>query len=253
MDYRYLADESEDDQSLFQRTSSSKKPDEDLSWCHTLSRRSPRSTTIGSSETPDCAGLQMPSSKNDGEESVSQSVSIRSHRNDPERGNLLTHERGSLQAVPTLKPITADESLVLKTTSQHSSEESSWRRSFSRMSWKMEPKLSSAPSSNGSQSKSFHSLIEAAATAQEVVDEHLRQNHFRDVNSSRKTSRISRVYPIHQAVLTNDVELVRSLLMCDANPLARDSWGRTALQRARVLDKNGSHKELIEILCTHPE
>ncbi|CAE7645903.1 unnamed protein product, partial [Symbiodinium necroappetens] len=54
--------------------------------------------------------------------------------------------------------------------------------------------------------------------------------------------------PIHVAAKLGHMRIVKSLLLARADPKQKTSRGRTALQIARKADKEGSHRETVEVL-----
>lgn len=87
---------------------------------------------------------------------------------------------------------------------------------------------------------------------QQKIDAFLKKNKFQDIHACRKTftmfSASKTFYPIHQAVMQNDAEMVQLLLAAGARPLAKNSSGLTPLAQAQMLDKKGSHAQILKLL-----
>lgn len=87
---------------------------------------------------------------------------------------------------------------------------------------------------------------------QQKIDAFLKKNKFQDIHACRKTftmfSASKTFYPIHLAVMQNDAEMVQLLLAAGARPLAKNSSGLTPLAQAQMLDKKGSHTQILKLL-----
>lgn len=87
---------------------------------------------------------------------------------------------------------------------------------------------------------------------QQKIDVFLKKNKFQDIHVCRKTSTMfnftKAFYPLHCAVTQNDAEMVQLLLAAGASPLAKNSSGFTPLAQAQVLDKRGSHAQILKLL-----
>mmetsp|Transcript_68035 Transcript_68035/g.127055 ORF Transcript_68035/g.127055 Transcript_68035/m.127055 type:complete len:230 (+) Transcript_68035:87-776(+) len=68
-----------------------------------------------------------------------------------------------------------------------------------------------------------------------------------DVNSKRKTMR-KYYYPLHDAVNAKDADAVRVLLAAGADPTLKSSSGKTALDRAKKSNTDGSLATIVERL-----
>ncbi|CAJ1358112.1 unnamed protein product [Effrenium voratum] len=97
-------------------------------------------------------------------------------------------------------------------------------QSFGEISWASESKMD----------KLMKELRRQRACAKAKVSSFLTDHGFpMNVNSQkRRLFGMSYTYPLHVAVMENNVEIVMLLLDCGADPAARDSRGRTPLQRA---------------------
>ena len=85
------------------------------------------------------------------------------------------------------------------------------------------------------------------------LQEFLRDHGFGDVCEPQTTTSClfvvrARVYPIHQAALMGDPELVHLLLQAKADPLQKTSRGYTAADVAKAADRSGSHRQVMELL-----
>jgi len=70
-----------------------------------------------------------------------------------------------------------------------------------------------------------------------------------DVNGKRKTM-MKHYHPLHDAVQQKDADLVRILLEARADPTLRSSSGKTALDRAKKSNTDGSLATIVEELST---
>lgn len=100
------------------------------------------------------------------------------------------------------------------------------------------------------QSRRAHLLAEEGSK-HEQLKRWLSKNGFAGVNQRRKkagllTSHSS--YPLHVAVKANDVTVLRLLLWGGAGTCVIDSSDFTPLELAQKLDRNGSHRQVINAL-----
>mmetsp|Transcript_64434 Transcript_64434/g.185162 ORF Transcript_64434/g.185162 Transcript_64434/m.185162 type:complete len:467 (-) Transcript_64434:104-1504(-) len=86
--------------------------------------------------------------------------------------------------------------------------------------------------------------------AAKTADTWLRQRGFKDISKPRKRCCGQTNYPLHVAVEENSAEVVKALLSGKADPSAKSSKGKTPLERAQQLDKNGSHADVILLLSS---
>jgi len=80
------------------------------------------------------------------------------------------------------------------------------------------------------------------------VEAFLSAHKFTRGVNMRRRSWTSYTYPLHEAAIEGDVEMVTLLLQNGADKEQKDSKRRTALQVATVCDKQGSHRGVIAIL-----
>merc|ERR1712194_730881 len=83
--------------------------------------------------------------------------------------------------------------------------------------------------------------------AQKVVDEFLKQKRFKGITVIRKGICGVPTLPLHTAVEDGEVELVRALLLCGADP-AQKASGKSAMQVAERCNKKGSHDLVVTAL-----
>lgn len=88
------------------------------------------------------------------------------------------------------------------------------------------------------------------AESRELLEAWLRDNGFTEVNSEKR-SLIKTVYPLHVAVSQRDAATVRLLLLEGADAEQRSSLNQTPLQLAEWSNRNGSHDEIVALLCSH--
>lgn len=91
----------------------------------------------------------------------------------------------------------------------------------------------------------------AEAARQDVqhrVDAFLRARGFKKGAAAAKTSFMRTTFPIHVAAQDNNADIVRALLECGADRKAKNGSGKTALDVAKKLNKNGSHDAVIAAL-----
>mmetsp|Transcript_59903 Transcript_59903/g.117778 ORF Transcript_59903/g.117778 Transcript_59903/m.117778 type:complete len:190 (+) Transcript_59903:66-635(+) len=79
------------------------------------------------------------------------------------------------------------------------------------------------------------------------IKEFLVENDFVTVQSSRKKRGVVSC-PLHEAAKQGNVYMVRVLLEAGANPMRRDSAGRTAEQVADALNRFGRRQEVLAAL-----
>lgn len=91
---------------------------------------------------------------------------------------------------------------------------------------------------------------EAVRLRKEAVAEFLDENGFSGVRTAKRTM-IKTTFPLQLAAELGDNELVLLLLEEGADPLQRDSKGKTAAQCAQRKDKNGSHAAVLHTLYSH--
>jgi len=87
-----------------------------------------------------------------------------------------------------------------------------------------------------------------AAAAQQAVDKFLKARGFKQLALPRKAMCGAGVYPIHQAVEENNVEVVQAMLKCGADMQQKNSIKKTPLEFAEKCNKNGSHDPVVKAL-----
>merc|ERR1712224_789528 len=75
----------------------------------------------------------------------------------------------------------------------------------------------------------------------------LQSNGFKEVNDLVR-KKLSKVTPLHLAIGQNDVEMVKLLLGAGADPKKMNGKKEIPLSLAQKLDKNGTHKAIIDEL-----
>merc|ERR1711957_759659 len=83
--------------------------------------------------------------------------------------------------------------------------------------------------------------------AQKMVDEFLTQKRFKGITVLRKGICGVPTLPLHTAIEDGEVELVRALLRCGADPEQKAS-GKSAMQVAERCNKKGSHDLVVTAL-----
>merc|ERR1711957_777038 len=76
--------------------------------------------------------------------------------------------------------------------------------------------------------------------AQKMGDDFLKQKHFKGIKVLRKGICGVPTLPLHTAIEDGEVEVVRALLRCGADPEQKAS-GKSAMQVAERCNKKGSH------------
>jgi hypothetical protein len=89
--------------------------------------------------------------------------------------------------------------------------------------------------------------LEAEQKRKETVGKFLTQYKFKGV-ATPKRSIFSTTYPIHRAAEIGNPELVQLLIQEGADPLQKNSGGKTAVQVAQKKDKKGSHYLVVQAL-----
>jgi hypothetical protein len=86
----------------------------------------------------------------------------------------------------------------------------------------------------------------------DMVDQYLKDNGYGDVNSKRKKY-FKYKYPLHSAVKEHNVDMVRRLLRCDADPTLTNSAGQTPRQLAEAMDARApGEAALADVLVALP-
>jgi hypothetical protein len=96
------------------------------------------------------------------------------------------------------------------------------------------------------QKRSSVNSNEFAQSSRELKD-WLKSNNFFSINSKRSRL-LSFTYPLHVAAEKNNAEIVKILLLHQADPQQKDSKRCTALQVAEKKDKKGSHRKSVSAL-----
>merc|ERR1712050_9095 len=84
--------------------------------------------------------------------------------------------------------------------------------------------------------------------AQQEVDAFLKARGFKQLALPRKAMCGAAVYPIHQAVEENNVEVVQAMVKCGADLQQKNSIKKTPLEFAEKCNKNGSHDPVVNAL-----
>jgi len=89
-----------------------------------------------------------------------------------------------------------------------------------------------------------------ASQRKNAVDTFLRSNGFKGGVSDPKKSMmmLKKTYPLHRAVECADPDMVTMLLEKDADPQQRNSSGKSAVDIAEKLNKDGSHEGVLRQL-----
>jgi hypothetical protein len=97
------------------------------------------------------------------------------------------------------------------------------------------------------QRKAEEAEKERTSARKAAVDSFLKQRGFKGVTAPKRTL-MKTTYALHEAAKLGDAEMVRMLVEEGADIAQKNSRGKTALQRAQVQDKAGSHKDVISVL-----
>jgi len=89
----------------------------------------------------------------------------------------------------------------------------------------------------------------ALKDAQEKVNAWCKQNGYQDMNTSKKTFRGGMKFPLHTAVKYSNQEIIRMMLLDGVNKDVRDSKNQTPCQLAAKVNNNGTHGEILTMLC----
>lgn len=81
----------------------------------------------------------------------------------------------------------------------------------------------------------------------EAVAGFLKEHKFKDVAAPKK-SLTSKTYPVHLAARLGNQQMVQMLLLEGADPLQKDSSGKTPLQVAQKRNRDGSHVGVLRTL-----
>jgi hypothetical protein len=81
----------------------------------------------------------------------------------------------------------------------------------------------------------------------DVVAIFLKEHKFKDVTAP-KSSFGSKTYPVHLAAKLGNQQMVQMLLLEGADPLQKDSAGKTPLQVAQKKARDGSHLGVVRVL-----
>jgi len=84
--------------------------------------------------------------------------------------------------------------------------------------------------------------------AQEKVDGFLKTKGFKTIAMPR-TSCFTASYPLHVAVQENKADVVSALLLCGADKKVKNASGKTPLEAAEKLRKQGSHAAVLAALA----
>merc|ERR1712021_226867 len=90
-------------------------------------------------------------------------------------------------------------------------------------------------------------LKQEGLDAQKTVDEFLKQKRFKGITVVRKGICGVPTLALHSAIEDGEVELVRALLLCGADPEQKSS-GKSAMQVAERCNKKGSHDLVVTAL-----
>mmetsp|Transcript_22931 Transcript_22931/g.52566 ORF Transcript_22931/g.52566 Transcript_22931/m.52566 type:complete len:221 (-) Transcript_22931:221-883(-) len=90
---------------------------------------------------------------------------------------------------------------------------------------------------------------QAKADAEALSNFLTTKGYKEDVNGKRKTM-MKHYHPLHDAVQMKDADLVRILLEARADPTLRSSSGKTALERAKKSNSDGTLSTIVEELSS---
>merc|ERR1712216_686729 len=91
---------------------------------------------------------------------------------------------------------------------------------------------------------------EEPAIDEGLIKAWLKQKGYKDINVPKTMRKQRTKFPLHSAVKDNDVEMVWLLLKAGANVDARNSENQTAAEVAENLQKNGSHRQVLDLLAS---
>jgi len=92
-------------------------------------------------------------------------------------------------------------------------------------------------------------VAQKEADAKEKVNGWCRANGFQDMNTSKKTYKGGTKFPLHTAVKHGNQEIIGLMLLAGVDKDVRDSKTQTPSQLAAELNKNGSHNQILAMLC----
>mmetsp|Transcript_29410 Transcript_29410/g.84536 ORF Transcript_29410/g.84536 Transcript_29410/m.84536 type:complete len:234 (-) Transcript_29410:42-743(-) len=98
------------------------------------------------------------------------------------------------------------------------------------------------------QSKLTAEADAARRAAEEKVAAFLATHRFKGISIPRKSC-FKSAYPLHVAVEENNLEAVKALLLCGADPSAKNSSGKTPKEWAQKLNKKGSRSTIVSALA----
>jgi len=90
---------------------------------------------------------------------------------------------------------------------------------------------------------------QARYDAQEKVNAWCKQNGYQSMNKSKTTYRGAWKFPLHTAVKHSNQEIIGMMLLAGVNKDVTDANIQTPSQLAAKLNKNGSHRQILTMLC----
>jgi len=89
----------------------------------------------------------------------------------------------------------------------------------------------------------------ARKEAEEKINAWCKSNGFQDMNTQKKTLRGATKFPLHTAVKYSNQEIIGMMLIAGVQTDVRDSNKQTPCQLAAKLNKDGSHGQILTMLC----
>jgi len=90
---------------------------------------------------------------------------------------------------------------------------------------------------------------QARYDAQEKVNAWCKQNGYQSMNKSKYTYRGGVKFPLHTAVKHSNQEIIGMMLLAGVDKDVKDSNIQTPRELAAKLNKNGSHGQILTMLC----